>query len=246
VDGAGSLRICFSVADTGPGVPAHVREKIFHEFEQGHVSKVHAGTGLGLALCRDMVSAMGGSIRLECPPDGGSQFSFELTMAIAPTEPEGEARWSAPAALEPMMAPLPAGLRILLADDKPINTKMLALRLSKLLVDPKFTFAVTGEGALELLSTQTFDLAVLDEIYGNDNPDALTGIKLTHAIREAAVQSGQGGELPIIGSTGNEATAHNEAAFAAGQIAVWGKPLPSSKSIERDLQRALCSSSASE
>jgi signal transduction histidine kinase len=93
VDGAGSLRICFSVADTGPGVPAHVREKIFHEFEQGHVSKVHAGTGLGLALCRDMVSAMGGSIRLECPPDGGSQFSFELTMAIAPTEPEGEARW---------------------------------------------------------------------------------------------------------------------------------------------------------
>jgi CheY-like chemotaxis protein len=53
-----------------------------------------------------------------------------------------------------MMAPLPAGLRILLADDKPINTKMLALRLSKLLVDPKFTFAVTGEGALELLSTQ--------------------------------------------------------------------------------------------
>lgn len=74
----------FCVADTGPGVPEHLRESIFEEFTQSSVgpSRNTTGIGLGLAFCKTLVTALGGSLDLECPPWGGSRFSLVLPMAV--------------------------------------------------------------------------------------------------------------------------------------------------------------------
>lgn len=275
--GAGSSawrRIQFTVADTGSGVPMRVRDKIFDAFEQGMASKVHAGTGLGLPLCRGLVEAMGGTIALCCPDDGGSEFSFELTMADVTPEPVASAASdsatdgravmemalggnaapqpaarrsgdSSQPAADAADAALPHGARILLADDVVLNQKMLARRLRQLLRDPDFTYASTGEEALSLLTAGQYDLAILDEIYVNNWEGALTGLQLTRAIRAAELRAPSGEPLPIIGSTGNEDAAYVAEALSAGQLAVWGKPAPSAARMVDDLQRALvCGSRA--
>jgi two-component system, sensor histidine kinase len=235
-NGANALQIRFTVSDTGAGVPMHLRKRIFDEFEQGVASKVHAGTGLGLPLCRALVEAMGGSISMSCPESGGSKFSFELAMACADIKHAPISSTSPPSKAK---APLPEGLRILLADDQPLNIKILSQRLKRILKAPVFTTARTGEEALELLTRGSYDLAILDEIFGNDNDAALTGLGVTAAVREAGIKSGLGGELPIIGATGNETPRHTEMARSIGQAAVWGKPPPDPDKMVQDLRRVL-------
>ena len=67
------------VSDTGPGIPAEFREKIFDQFAQvpGQRGR-RRGSGLGLTFCRLAIEGHGGRIWVESPPDGGSAFIFTL------------------------------------------------------------------------------------------------------------------------------------------------------------------------
>jgi signal transduction histidine kinase len=67
-----------AVADSGPGVPASERERIFRPFW----SRDGGGTGLGLTIARELAAALGGRIQLESSPDRGSRFELVL-----PTRP---------------------------------------------------------------------------------------------------------------------------------------------------------------
>jgi signal transduction histidine kinase len=71
----GAVRL--SVSDTGPGIPAEQRERIFERFVQGDGSEGGAA-GLGLAIVRDIVQAHGGRIHLDSEPGRGSRFTLEL------------------------------------------------------------------------------------------------------------------------------------------------------------------------
>jgi PAS domain S-box-containing protein len=72
------------VADQGMGIPAEMRERIFERFERAGVSgRKIAGLGLGLYICRQIVEAHGGSIRVETGPGPGSSFSVHLPLAEA-------------------------------------------------------------------------------------------------------------------------------------------------------------------
>ncbi|MFY9658716.1 MAG: ATP-binding protein [Methylocystis sp.] len=76
--GDGALR--FAVEDTGPGVPARARAKIFEEFEQAEplATRTGGGAGLGLAIARRLVAKMGGALALEASSETGSRFVFTL------------------------------------------------------------------------------------------------------------------------------------------------------------------------
>ena len=78
--GGGAVR--FEVADTGPGIAAENRERVFEEWVQiGTPSTAIAGTGLGLALVRRLSELLGGSISVESEPGAGATFALELPLS---------------------------------------------------------------------------------------------------------------------------------------------------------------------
>lgn len=70
-----------SVGDDGPGVASADRERIFEPYVQGESDGARRGLGLGLAICRRLVEAHGGTIRVDERPGGGSRFAFTLPRA---------------------------------------------------------------------------------------------------------------------------------------------------------------------
>ena len=86
VQGKGSIRVAvrasdamctIAVADTGPGIPPEVREKLFTPF----FTTKSRGTGLGLSTAKRFVEAQGGSIAIECPAGGGTTVAIQLHLA---------------------------------------------------------------------------------------------------------------------------------------------------------------------
>jgi signal transduction histidine kinase/FixJ family two-component response regulator len=75
--------VTFTVTDTGPGIPATMRELIFEPFQQGPLAGAVGGTGLGLAIAKKQVEVMGGQLVLASPPEGGARFHFTIPLAPA-------------------------------------------------------------------------------------------------------------------------------------------------------------------
>jgi signal transduction histidine kinase len=76
-----------SVSDTGPGIPPEFHLEVFDDFFRLPSSEEQEGMGLGLAIARRLVNAMGGKIWLESDPGGGSKFSFLVPFKPVPDKP---------------------------------------------------------------------------------------------------------------------------------------------------------------
>jgi two-component system sensor histidine kinase KdpD len=85
-------RVAIEVADRGPGIPAGEEAKLFDKFYRLQREAAQSGVGLGLAICKAIVAAHGGTISAANRPGGGAVFRFELPADKPPTvEPEPEA-----------------------------------------------------------------------------------------------------------------------------------------------------------
>jgi chemotaxis protein histidine kinase CheA len=80
LESAGPLRARLHVDDDGPGVPDDAAGTIFDPCNTGHAGRDGAGAGLGLAICRQIVELMNGSIAVERSPRGGARFRFTLSL----------------------------------------------------------------------------------------------------------------------------------------------------------------------
>jgi two-component system, OmpR family, sensor histidine kinase BaeS len=78
-------RARLEVADTGPGVPEGERELVFERFFRGSLGRKAGGSGIGLAVVKDLVEAHGGEVRLETPPVGGSRFVVFIPLVAQTT-----------------------------------------------------------------------------------------------------------------------------------------------------------------
>lgn len=86
-----SMRI--EVADTGCGIPAESLHRVFEKFQQvdSSLARAHEGTGLGLALVRQLAELLGGSVAVQSEPGAGSRFVVRIPLRAARTTPEGNA-----------------------------------------------------------------------------------------------------------------------------------------------------------
>jgi len=86
-----------TVSDEGPGIPAAERERIFQRFARLGSSEHFGGLGLGLWICRELVTAMGGTIEVESEEGHGATFTVRLPLVLAAEPPA----WPADSAAYP-------------------------------------------------------------------------------------------------------------------------------------------------
>lgn len=156
------------VRDTGIGVDPSKQEKIFERFTlaEDFLTKRFGGAGLGLAITRELVEAMDGSIGLESEPGKGSVFTVRL-----PLRPGGEER---PLVQQRVVALKP--LNVLVVEDEPISQMTIKRFLGK--EGHSTAEANNGQEALDILSKQPFDIVLMDV-----QMPVMNGLEATHAIR---------------------------------------------------------------
>ena len=80
--------LTISISDHGPGIPEGLEEKIFEKLARGQAASNRPGAGLGLAICKGIATAHGGSIQAVNHPQGGAQFLVTLPLGTPPPMPQ--------------------------------------------------------------------------------------------------------------------------------------------------------------
>jgi len=197
------------VSDTGPGIPAVRRDRLFQRFSQvdGSVSRNHGGTGLGLAICKNLVKLMGGQIGVESEEGKGSLFWFTIAAPAAQGVIEAEQALAQSREMKPS--------RILVVDDVSVNRELVRAMLEPL--GHTFVEACNGVEAVEASLREPFDLILMDlQMPGMD------GIAAAKAIR---ANSPANKLTPILALSANVLPDHLVACEAAGMDDHIGKPI---------------------
>ncbi len=145
-----------TVQDTGIGIPEAKFSVIFEKFARIDtvVSRLHGGAGLGLAICRRLVNAMGGNIWVESEEGKGSTFHFTVTLKLVREIGGRQVSRDFPKINHS------GGLRVLVVEDNKDNQ----LLIENYLEDDNFELVCVNNGkdALNALSEDTFDIALVD------------------------------------------------------------------------------------
>lgn len=194
----------FSVHDTGPGIPAASLGRIFEPFERAAEAK-EAGTGLGLAVTRELVLLMQGTIEVTSEPGAGTRFS----VSVSAPEEKSAVPAAAPAAVAPPAGAL-AG-RILVAEDNHDLRALLLFQLGELGLE--CTAVADGFEAVETAAQGGFDAILLDM-----EMPRMNGWEAAHVLRA------RGFDRPIIALTAHESAREAKLALDEGCDRVLHKP----------------------
>ena len=198
-------RLVVRVVDTGIGMRPEQQKHIFDAFEQADASveREYGGTGLGLAVTRQLVELHGGEIWVESRPGEGSTFSFSLPLAREPAESSTPGVVESHTVAEPALATSAMGqeaavpgevrtfgddvVRILAVDDEPVNRQVLTNYLT--LEHFELITAAGGEEALQIIEEQHFDLVLLDVMMPK-----VSGYEVCRALRKKYPKE----DLPVL------------------------------------------------
>lgn len=232
----GRIAVCVShadnalwieVADSGVGIPADRIGGIFDPFVQADSSATrrHSGVGLGLAICRSLAELMGGRITVSSVEGKGSIFTITLPMPRAAQPAPIAAVETAAAAHEAALS-----VRILAAEDNPVNQLVLKTLLSQAGLEP--TVVENGAEAIAAWKTGAWDLILMDI-----QMPVMDGVTAAREIRACEAAGGRQ-KTPIIAVTANAMSHQVTDYLAAGMDMVVPKPLEAAKLFEA-IERAL-------
>ena len=218
-------RLVFTVADTGIGMDETQLEQLFDPFQQADASasRRFGGTGLGLAISKRILELMGGQISVQSQLGSGTTITFNLPFdPLIGTEPHLEA----PLVKQRNNRPL-AGIRILVAEDDPINQKVL---LENLIDDgASVTLANNGHEAVDrviALGRKAFDIVLMDI----QMPE-MDGYEASRRILELAP------DLPIIAQTAHAMSNEREKCLATGMANHIAKPIDPDELVKLIIQQ---------
>jgi signal transduction histidine kinase/CheY-like chemotaxis protein/HPt (histidine-containing phosphotransfer) domain-containing protein len=208
-----AVTVRFEVQDTGIGIPADVRPRLFQAFTQadGSTTRQFGGTGLGLAISKRLVELMGGEIGLDSEPGLGTTFWFTVPFARA----EAPDRNVRSASSFERTAPL--GARVLVVEDSPMNQRVAVGLLSRLGYDAEVVSS--GLEAVQVLHAHAERYAAV--LMDCQMPE-LDGYAATAAIRQ---QERPGAHVPIIAMTANALQGDRDRCLAAGMDDYLVKPV---------------------
>ncbi len=205
-----TLILRVEIEDSGDGIAASAQEQIFDRFVQlsGGYAKRHAGAGLGLTICRQLLSQMHGHIGLTSELGKGSCFYFEVPLRRAQKVAE-----SAPPNYREVS---PLHRRVLVVDDDDIGRLGAEMLLKNRGFD--VVSARSGRQALELLQQQAFNVVLMDV-----HMPELDGMEVTRRIRTNSAPAIA--NLPVIGLTAAVLKDEQQLYLQSGMNAVLAKPL---------------------
>lgn len=220
---SGRVDIEIRVIDTGAGVSPDKREKIFEEFEQAEIfgERSGGGAGLGLAISRSIVEALGGKLVLESSSDKGSVFL--ISMRLFNSKADLSDAPASPSASSPSRtAAACAGATILVVDDNLPNRMIAAAYLKK--AGHKIMFAENGQEALAALRGD----AGIAMVFMDIEMPVMDGVAATKALR---AEKGPRAHIPIIALTAHALPEDSERLLASGFDEVLRKPIKESDII---------------
>jgi PAS domain S-box-containing protein len=173
------------VADTGQGIPVERFDDVFLPFERiGAERTAVEGSGIGLALAKNLVDAMGGRIGVRSVPGSGSTFYVDLPLAKAVVPSVEDEDTSGPDAAD---VEEEAQQTVLYVEDNPSNT-MLMRRIFTRRPDVRLLVAADGDTGLAMVGEHRPDLVLLDlHLPGLSGEEVLTEIRLDPAIAATPV-----------------------------------------------------------
>jgi signal transduction histidine kinase/ActR/RegA family two-component response regulator len=214
----------FEVRDTGIGIPAEKKDRLFQAFMQADSSttRKYGGTGLGLAIAKRLVELMRGTIQVESEPLKGSCFSFNILVKagqgfdVAANKPNADTLHLRLSDEFSRKHPL----RILIAEDNKVNQTVIKMVMNKLGYCP----AIVADGlqAVEAVKSSLYDVILMDV-----QMPVMDGLEATENIRKS------GNEQPvIIALTANAMQQDKEQCMNAGMDDYISKPIQMEKLIE--------------
>lgn len=217
------------VRDTGIGIPGDKLDSVFEVFQQadGSVTRKYGGSGLGLSISKQIARRMDGDLTVESKQGEGSTFHFTARVGVSERRPgeEDAGHDKTPgkkgAAVQPTQSPaaeLPDGsVRILLAEDNPINRKLAGYMLTR--AGYRLEYAIDGKEAVAKFTAEpdAFDLILMDI----QMPE-MDGKEAARRIRENGFDG-----VPIIAMTAQTMKGDREACLAAGMNDYIAKPIKS-------------------
>ena len=208
---ASGASIRLEVVDTGPGIPAEQRTKLFRSFERLGFDPLRAveGAGLGLALSSRLVTLMGGRLSHDDSPSGGSIFWLELPVGDVEALPPGIA--TASPADDQVRG---RALHVLIVDDVAMNRDIASSFLRA--AGHQVTCAESGEKAIATATDTEFDVLLMDV-----RMPGMDGLEATRRIR---CLPGARGQVPIVALTAQAFTEQVAECRKAGMDDHLGKP----------------------